>query len=240
MSSASLFRTMDGSNVELLEQWRQLLREPGTQWRVGYSALELAHSWLGAAGIPTSIKSVLDNSGVAELSGLELTAGYPEYSVDLDTDRAPSENDLFALCRGPSGDVVMMVEGKVNEPFGDLVGEWRRHDGPRRGRETRLEWLCERLGVSTDDLDDLRYQLFHRTASALIEAQAREVLTALMLVHSFSPRNASIEDYRRFGTRLGFTEEQLAPNRVAGPKQLRGVALYLAWIGDVPRAATGS
>jgi len=86
--------------------------------------------------------------------------------------------------RGPAGLVALAIEGKVDEPFGPTMGE-RRTD-PSRGVAERIEWLVGRLGAGSVP-DGIRYQLLHRTASALLIAQQFDAAAAVMLVHSFSP-----------------------------------------------------
>ena len=43
--------------------------------------------------------------------------------------------------------------------------------------------------------DNIRYQLLHRTVSALLTARAFHAGTAVMLVHSFSPESRWREDF---------------------------------------------
>jgi hypothetical protein len=58
----------------------------------------------------------------------------------------PSQNDLFVLARGAQGPVSIMVEGKVNESFGPMLGEWR--DDASEGKESRLRFLLSTVGLS--------------------------------------------------------------------------------------------
>jgi hypothetical protein len=53
-----------------------------------------------------------------------LLLAIPEYKVSLPGWGAASQNDIFCLARTQHGLVSIMVEGKVNEPFGPLVKEW--------------------------------------------------------------------------------------------------------------------
>ena len=83
------------------------------------------------------------------------------------------------------GDAVIAVEGKVDEPFGDLVSTWNDHSS---GKERRLEALCASLGLRVADLGGIRYQLLHRTASAIYEAQRYRTTRAVMLVGRRTPK----------------------------------------------------
>jgi hypothetical protein len=42
-------------------------------WRKGYSAYELAHSWVNAGGIPDNVRSVLDQAAEYRNVGSEIT-----------------------------------------------------------------------------------------------------------------------------------------------------------------------
>ena len=121
-----------------------------------------------------------------------------------------------------------MVEGKVSEPFGDTVAEWKTQAG--RGKEIRLKYLCNLLGLDPASVNHVRYQLLHRTASALIEAKKFNAPNALMLVHSFSHEDEWFDDYQRFLALLGV---QGRPDSVVLAKNIHGVNLYLGWVrGD--------
>jgi hypothetical protein len=78
----------------------------------------------------------------------------------------------------------------------------------------------------------LRYQLLHRTVSALLEARRYGAEEALMLVHSFAADNPSLDDYREFAGVLGLTDA--APDAITGPLTLDGVRLRLGWVTDAP------
>ncbi|MCH6554823.1 MAG: hypothetical protein IH793_11790 [Acidobacteria bacterium] len=121
-------------------------------------------------------------------------------------------------------------EVKVDEPFGQLVRDW--NDGSE-GKVRRLNVLLEVLKIDPSESDGLRYQLFHRTAASIFEAQRYGAGQALMLVHSFSPADASFDDFVRFAKALG--TPIVAPNNVSSEVNLGGVRLRLGWVRDKPR-----
>ena len=55
----------------------------------------------------------------------------------------------------------------------------------------------------------------------------------MMLVHSFSPTDASFDDFIRFAKALG--TPIVAPNNVSSEVNLGGVKLRLGWVKDNPR-----
>ncbi|MBU3198260.1 hypothetical protein LL037_21190 [Clostridium estertheticum] len=208
------------------EDWKQFLAEPDKQWKDGYSAKSLATCWQGANGIPKKVKQVFANTHCIELKDVEMLFGIPEYKVVLPRGRA-SQNDLFVLARTNKEIFPIMVEGKVNESFGPLVGEWiiKMSDG----KKERLEYLCKLLNLTNRNIDNIRYQLLHRTASAIITANKYHCNTAMLLIHSFSPLNKSFKDYSDF-INLYNLEAQL--DGIIGPVILNGVRVYWGWVKD--------
>ena len=73
----------------------------------------------------------------------------------------------------------------------------------------------------------IRYQLLHRTASALIEAERFGAEHAVMLVHSFSQTSEWFHDYAAFVTLLG---GKSAENIVTSVGSCAGIQLHLAWV----------
>jgi len=131
------------------------------------------------------------------------------------------------LARNISGQpVVIAVEGKVDEPFGPLVGEWRKQESA--GKKERLRFLCKVLGLETGSVDALRYQLLHRTAAAVLEAERFGASAAIMLVHSFSPEQAGFQDYALFAKAIGADAREGA----VATTSIKGPPLFLAWVTD--------
>jgi hypothetical protein len=212
--------------------WRRFLAEPDMQWRAGYSARELAECWEHADGFPPGFKSLFTKSPIPALRELELLLAIPEFKVELPPERThPSQNDLFVLARTTDGQlVVIMVEGKVAETFGPTLETWLMECTP--GKLERLEFLCKTLGLKKEPPPLIRYQLLHRTVSAILTAREFNATYALMIVHSFSPVHAWLEDYQAF---LGLFDakgdaEQLT--EIQGHKHPR---LYTGWVSDQPR-----
>ncbi len=205
------------------EDWRRLLAKP-YHWKTGYSAKTLALSWETAhPSVPPEVASALESAGDPVLHGLGLLLAIPEYEVDLPGGQRPSKTDVLALMRGPRGLVVVAVEGKVDEAFGPTVGE--KHAGASVGAEKRMTWLLGRLGLASVP-DTVRYQLLHRTVSALVVAEQFDAAAAVMLVHSFSPTGKSFDDFESFvelfGVRAGVGE-------VVRIREQAGIPLYVGW-----------
>ena len=204
--------------------WQALLGKPDLHWKTGRSARTMAHCWESASGFPPEISTVLDASPYDELHDLQFVAGFPEHKVSLPGGRAASQTDVYVLATGSAGLVSIAVEGKVDEPFGELVVNWLGDD-PSTGKRKRLSYLCDLLGITTDDAMGLRYQLLHRTASAIIEANRFRAGPAVMLVHTWAPNQEGFDDYNAFVKAIGGSP---AIDSVTAATSVDG--LYLGWV----------
>ncbi|MBR1296632.1 DUF6946 family protein [Bradyrhizobium sp. AUGA SZCCT0042] len=171
------------------ESWQSLLADPVKHWRTGYSARTLAHCWEAAEGLPPEIASLFG-------ADAELLIAIPEHKVSLRDAGRESQTDVFALVKSNNRTIAVAVEGKVNESFGPTIREW--YVDPSPGKQQRLALLCDLVGVKCPPPDDAHYQLFHRTASAVIEADRFKTDDAAMVVHSFSPVNRWLDAYAAF------------------------------------------
>ncbi len=113
-------------------------------WKKGYSAYELACSWVGAKGIPDQVGAILHQA--EEFRGMELIEGFFEKETDLRSRGRPSQTDLLALIGDGEGFAVLGVEGKVDEPFGSLVSEWLVDASANK--QARLSVLQGTLGLA--------------------------------------------------------------------------------------------
>lgn len=201
--------------------WQELLADPDKQWVKGYSARTLAHCWEAAKGLPPEIMELLGTTA-------ELLIALPEHKVDLPGGRRASQTDLFALIRRNGQTVSCAIEGKVDEAFGPTIEEWTKDASS--GKTERLTYLCNLLGLKEPPPPALRYQLLHRTASAIIEADRFKTDEAAMIVHSFSSSGKWFEDFAAFVALFGATATQGQLLTITLPS---GRPLHLAWaVGD--------
>lgn len=180
------------------ESWQGLLADPTKHWRRGYSARTLAHAWEAASGVPPEVAGLL---GVE----VELLLALPEHKVPLPGGERASQTDLFALVRADGKTVSVAVEGKVNEPFGQTINDW--FDAPSAGKRERLSFLCSKLGLAFPPAGHLHYQLFHRAASAVLEAERFKTDEAAMIVHSFSTDRTWFDAFAQFSAAFGVSVE---------------------------------
>lgn len=122
----------------------------------------------------------------------------------------------------------MAVEGKVAESFGPTLEEWRKDASD--GKQLRWSFLCATLGLDEELDPGLRYQLFHRAASAVLAARRYHSPLAVLLVHSFSAQDAGHSDFSAFLRLFGANAE---PGSVVPLATLGVTRLYAGWVrGD--------
>jgi len=210
------------------EDWQRLLAVPKGQWKSGFSAKALAYCWENADGFPKEIARLFAESRIAAFQGIEALLILPEYKVQLPGHGKPSQNDVFVLAKAQGQLASIAVEAKVSEDFGPALENWCKEASD--GKKCRLAFLAEQLGLPQNLPSDIRYQLLHRAASAVIEARKFNAKSAVMLVHSFGQDEQSFEDYRAFVKLLGASVEQ---EQLVLAKHVQGTDLYCGWVtGD--------
>ena len=205
--------------------WKQFLADPEKKWKPGYSACTLAHCWEHSDGFPPEVNNALSQRAEPLLANLDLLLAVPEFKVHLPGGTRPSQNDIFVLARSSAGPICIMVEGKVNESFGPTLTEWLIDASP--GKNERLDFLLRTLSLPTRLSGDIRYQLLHRAASAIITGEQYHAKAAIVLVHSFSKENAGWKDYEAFIHLFGVNAERNVVQRLAGATS---IPLFGAWV----------
>ncbi|XUU60276.1 DUF6946 family protein [Erythrobacter sp. HA6-11] len=203
------------------DDWKRFLAQPDLHWATGYSARTMAHSWEAAINIPPEVEKVMTEG----FGAAELLMAVPERKTALPGGTRESQSDVFALVRHPSGLATYTIEGKVDEAFGPTVGDWGA--SPSVGKTERLAALCDLFGLAACPLD-VRYQLLHRTASALIEAEKFDAKLAGMIVHSFSPTRRWFDEFARFANLIG-ASGTIHPDKPVMVDLRSGRSLLLGW-----------
>jgi hypothetical protein len=205
--------------------WQALLADPAKHWKAGFSARTLAHCWTDADGFPPEVAAALATE--ASFAGITPILGLPEFRVRLKGGKRPSQNDIFVLARSHAGPVSIMVEGKVEESFGPLLGEWLADTTPGSGKPERLSFLLETLGLTKQPGNDIRYQLLHRAASAVLAGEQYRATAAVLLVHSFSEGQTGWGDFEAF---CGLFGAKPAVGHVVRLPGEQAVPLFAVWV----------
>lgn len=205
--------------------WQRLLGKPELHWKKGRSAMSAAACWEEAnPKLPPEVLQLLDASNDPALIDLELLVAIPEWEVDLPGGKRPSQTDVLALARNAKNMVVLGVEAKVDETFGPTIAEKKADSSA--GQTERLAYLEKELGASAPLSEKIRYQLLHRSVSALLTARDFHAPIAVMLVHSFSPSSAWRDDFAAFCSALSCV--QISADLFEVPNT-SGARLLLGW-----------
>jgi hypothetical protein len=209
------------------EDWRRLLADPDRQWRTGFSARSIAYCWESAQGFPPEVMQLFLQSGVPAFQRVELLLAIPEHQVPMPPPGGhPSQNDLFALAKASDGQLIAItVEAKVSESFDKTLGEWNVEGS--HGKVERLNFIKNQLDLTDEFPAQVRYQLLHRTASAVIEATRFNASSAVMIVHSFSQSDLWFHEYLTFLKLFGL--QTASPGKLFFLTKTHGVNLYSGW-----------
>ena len=218
------------------DDWKQSRADPETQWRSGFSAKELAECWEKSDGFPPEFQELFTNSDNPILHKLEMLLAIPEHKVVLPGGKRPSQNDLFVLARAKDellGSIT--VVGNLRKFF--VLITFLRLKDDSNGKKIRLKFLCDVLGLASPPPSRIRYQLFHRTASAIIEAKRFNAKYAMMIVHSFSQEHKWLTDYQDFLSLFGVAGQI---NKLVELPNLNGVRVFAGWVTGKPKTGQQS
>jgi hypothetical protein len=103
------------------------------------------------------------------------------------------------------------------------VEEKRKEASP--GQSARLNHLQNLLGIA-ELTGNIRYQLLHRTASALLTARLFHAQTAVMLIQAFGDKASQQKDFRVVGEMLNAREVSAGMYSIS---RAETPTLFLAW-----------
>lgn len=215
------------------DDWKPFLAQPDLHWKPGFSARTLAYCWERSKerSFPAEVKALFATSGIQAFQAITPLLAFPEHGVSLPGSGGKSQSDLFVLAKDGGGQLMsIVVEGKVDEGFGKTLAQW--YVDPSPGKQKRLKFLQATLDLPENLPLTIQYQLLHRTASAILEAQRFNAHNAIMLIHSFSPRNKSFEDYQAFAKLF---DVAVTPDHLSLVKEVQGVSLYMGWVRGDPQ-----
>lgn len=212
------------------DDWKALLADPAKHWQKRFSARTLAHCWEDGAGFPPEIEKLFRSSADPLFADVSPLLAVPEFKVPLPGGDRSSQNDVFVLACAASRPITIMIEGKVDESFGPILGAWRKDASP--GKQERLRYLLRMLGLAKAPADSVRYQLLHRAASAVIVGEQYRAAAAMLIVHTFTNKNSGWTDYAAFLDLFGIraTSGNLQRLPSASP-----VPLFAAWVAGDPK-----
>lgn len=233
-----------GRRLTTLDEWHSYAppKKKHRHWKDGRSAKESARAWLDASpALPSEIRDVLHSCN--DIGPLQDWCAEPEAKVRIDEFPREQPNiDVLVTGYDDYGPVVVAIEAKADEPFGETVEKTRSgaekdlKKKPNSKRLARLQRLAElfRLSLDTPDVLKLRYQLMTLTAAVLAKAERRSAQRAIVIVHEFiTPlttaeyRTRNSHDLDRFLATVFGQRNSLRPGTLFGPyKSTRKPMLY--------------
>jgi len=212
------------------DDWKNHLAQPDAHWKPGKSAMCAAIAWEQAKGLPRDVGELFTQSGIEDFRDLSLALAIPEYKVALDGGNACSQNDLFCVLTSASGLTCMTVEAKAGEDFDVTMEEWQKRTS-ESGAAIRLGHIMSKIGLSLPIPPNVRYQLLHRMASAVIESERFHAKNAVMLVQSFPTStntcNDHFDDFQNF---VSLYNKEASKNQLLRLASVGHIAVYAAWI----------
>jgi hypothetical protein len=168
------------------------------QWKAGSSALELARAWCRPKPAPPlEMLAALDSH--PDTAQFAITDAIAEQVTPLDNERGEHRNhDLVAIGTASSGPLLVAVEGKAGEPFGDGTAGayYAKQFGTSSRVPHRIAGLIAALtGVAVDpdhapqldsELAAHGYQLLTASVGTVLEAARWHCPRAVLLVHEFA------------------------------------------------------
>jgi hypothetical protein len=159
---------------------------------------------------------------------VSLLIAIPEHQVPLNGRGRPSQCDLWALLRAGKRHLSLAVEAKTTEAFDKTVADWNRSQS--EGKSRRPQFLRDQLKIGDVSVDEIRYQLLHRTVASLLEARRWGATAAIMMVQSFaelpSDPPPGWSDFQEFARLLGAPVKQ---GEVAPCTVKTDIPLLLGW-----------
>jgi hypothetical protein len=172
------------AEIKTVEDWGRLAAPAAAEhWKDGRSAKELAKSWIAGAG-PRSLGELFDS--LDDTRGLRIEEAIAEAQVGFDEFPGGKRNhDLLIRGRCAAGPIVIGLEAKADETFGQTIATYRRDSlavraaGKTTNAPERLEHLLQDVGdislTRNPTFGDLRYQLFSGVAGTLAAAEDGEL-----------------------------------------------------------------
>ena len=228
----------DDRPLTTIDQWRRFASpKRDIHWKDGRSAKENARAWIDAApSLQPDIAHVL--GGCRGIGPLRQWRAEPEARIAMDKFRGEQPNiDLLLVAEDDHGPVVIAIEAKADEEFGDkLADQYRRARAkrlskPRSNLVARIEALLDRFSLDIEQrhVQQLRYQLLTATTAVLEEAKRQSSARAVLIVHEFltpltlsETRERNAADLDRFLAIALDRQGHLAPGDVAGPILVKG------------------
>jgi hypothetical protein len=231
--------------IETIHEWFYKCPPKGKekQWKDGRSAKETAKHWVHT--IPQSFIDILKDKH------LSYKLCSPEYVTKFDSYKGEGRNhDLLILAKNEDNDnVVISIESKADEPFGDNLEKTKASAKKAKDKNTNSKAL-ERIkelrvalfGEENDNQLNLMYQLLTAVAGTIAEAKKQDAKSAFFFVQTFiekenTKHHKNNEDLDRFINIFSKSKySKIGKDEILGPFRIAMINEYLSneidlWIG---------
>ena len=159
---------------------------PKKQWVDYRSAKEMANFWTQSKNQETFLSYIQTIK-----NDLKFQCAIPEFITKFDNYDNPRKNDLCIFAEDKSGNVLISIEGKSDEPFGDkyvnqalISSIITKKSNSKSKKFDRLCELYQRYNQNTDFFK-IRYQLSYWFAGTIDEAFRNNVNSVFLIVQEF-------------------------------------------------------
>lgn len=163
------------------------------QWRAGRSAMELARAWFTSPVpvVPPEVRALLDSHDLTRDAVIRV--GWPELKTPLPLRGEARNHDLVAVGDAGGREILLAVEGKVDETMGPKLGKyWRKSkdDNERSLVCRRIDLLLAAVfgpdASATDEpWRELPYQMLTAVVGTVIEATNRQCPVGVVCIQEF-------------------------------------------------------
>lgn len=218
-------------------------------WREGYSAYSLAKYFSKPSTEESfGVKVIKDYIDACCFGDVEFTHARIEHESRFDPFRGSGRmQDMVIWAKCGSRHIVICVEAKVNETFGDSLSNAYDESikyvqkNPKSKKTERIKNLCQEF-YNLDVLElslksDIRYQLLHYLAGSISEAKAYGDIAFMPIIvfktdiYDENKGKINKEDYNKFIKSLNF--EQYDVEKQIYKQNFNGVDVYISYI-EIP------
>ena len=212
--------------ITTVDDWLQHCppMDSSRQWVPKRSAVEMANFW---------VKSECQNEFISFLKTYDKDLAFqyavPEIATKFDNYKNARKNDLCIFASSRNRQVLISIEGKADEPFGDnLFGQqWINSINEVNSSSKKLNrivGLYQRFDQQNDILK-LRYQLTYWLAGSIDEAIRNNIDTVYLIVQEFhsdqttnkkvTTNKNDLDNFIEFISKSRY--KTVEPNKVIGP-----------------------
>lgn len=234
-----------------LESWKTAFIEVDKEknWEEGRSACTLA-KYFTTPNIEESdgIKKIKEYLEALGFSNPRFESAEIEHPSPFDEYSRPRMQDLVIKGESEKGRILVCIEAKVDEEFGDVLNqayknakqEFDKNPNSKSKRKARIEKLCDTyLNVSAESINsepenNIRYQLLHYLAGSICEVKEKDNVVFMPIMvfktdeYNKKKGDRNRKDYEQFRKALKF--EMCNEEKGIFKRTFEGIDVYISYI----------